>query len=133
MLRNFVLRELSNVTRLCSFVAQNWKAMADRGKFLEVTVREYNEKRSNQQNNRLWALHEKAAEITGASASEMHEIALCKFFGYWEVKIGGIIRQIPIERSSTKDKKRFAKFMEATEAFYISEIGISTGSPENAG
>lgn len=89
-----------------------------------LTVKPYVAKRSSSQNARLWLLHQKAAEMTGMSADEMHEIALCRFFGYEEKTIGGIIRQIPNERSSGQDKKRFNEFMEATEAFYISELGV---------
>lgn len=89
-----------------------------------VKVEPWHEKRSTTQNARLWALHQKAAAHTGMSADDMHEIALCRFFGYEEKTIGGIIRQIPLERSSTKNKKQFGEFMEATEAWYISELGI---------
>jgi hypothetical protein len=91
---------------------------------LRVTVEPYREKRSLTANRRLWALHQLAAQATGNSADDMHEIALCRFYGYEEKKIGGIIRQIPLERSSTKDTKRFAEFMEATESWYIQEFGV---------
>lgn len=91
---------------------------------LKLTVEPFRAKRSLSANARLWLLHQKAAEATGMSADEMHEVALCRFFGYEEKKVGGMVRQIPLERSSTKDTKRFAEFMEATEAFYISELGV---------
>lgn len=91
---------------------------------LKMTVEPYREARSLSANRRLWALHQLAAEATGNSADDMHEIALCRFYGYEEKTIGGIIRQIPLERSSTKDTKRFAEFMEATEAWYIHEFGV---------
>lgn len=91
---------------------------------LKLTVEPFRARRSNTANRRLWALHQLAAEATGMSAEDMHEIALCRFYGYEEKKVGGIIRQIPIERSSAKDTKAFAEFMEATEAFYITELGV---------
>jgi hypothetical protein len=91
---------------------------------LKLTVEPFRARRSNTANARLWALHQRAADHTGMSAEEMHEIALCRFYGYEEKKIGGIVRQIPIERSSVKDSKAFAQFMEATEAWYITEFGV---------
>lgn len=91
---------------------------------LKLTVEPFRAIRSLSANRRLWLLHQKAAEATGMSADDLHEIALCRFYGYEEKKLGGIVRQIPLERSSTKDTKRFAEFMEATEAFYISELGV---------
>jgi hypothetical protein len=94
---------------------------------LKLTVEPFRARRSNTANARLWALHQKAAEHTGMSADEMHEIALCRFYGYEEKKVGGIIRQIPNERSSVKDVKAFAQFMEATEAWYITEFGVFLG------
>lgn len=94
---------------------------------LKLTVEPFRARRSNTANARLWALHQRAAEHTGMSADEMHEIALCRFYGYEEKKVGGMIRQTPIERSSVQDTKGFARFMEATEAWYITEFGVFLG------
>lgn len=94
---------------------------------LKLTVEPFRARRSNTANARLWALHQRAAEHTGMSAEEMHEIALCRFYGYEEKRVGGMIRQIPLERSSAKDVKAFAQFMEATEAWYITEFGVFLG------
>lgn len=91
---------------------------------LKLTVEPFRARRSNTANARLWALHQRAADFTGMSAEEMHEIALCRFYGYEEKTVGGIVRQIPIERSSVKDTKAFAQFMEATEAWYVTEFGV---------
>lgn len=94
---------------------------------LKLTVEPFRARRSNTANARLWALHQRAAEHTGMSAEEMHEIALCRFYGFEEKRVGGMIRQTPIERSSAKDVKAFAQFMEATEAWYITEFGVFLG------
>lgn len=91
---------------------------------LEVLVRPYIEKRSQSQNARLWVLHQKVAEHLGVSPDDMHEEALCRFFGYEEKKIGPFVRRVPIERSRVQDKKRFREFMDATEHWYIEEFGI---------
>lgn len=96
---------------------------------LSVLITDYRERRTNTQNARLWALHTLAASVVGCSPAEMHEEALCEFFGYHEVEIvsrtGEIhYRRVPRERSSVQDRKRFMEFMEATENWYISTLGV---------
>lgn len=91
---------------------------------LLLTVDDYHERRSATQNARLWLLHQVVADHVGISASEMHEEALCHFFGYHEVTIGAFVRRIPNERSRVQDKLRFREFMDATENWYISEFGV---------
>lgn len=89
-----------------------------------VTVEPYHERRTLEQNARLWLLHTKASQATGYAPEEMHELALCRFFGFQDIELGGIKRQVPLKRSSQRDKKEFAEFMEATESWYISELGV---------
>lgn len=89
-----------------------------------MAVEPYIERRTHEQNARLWLLHSKASEVTGYVPEELHEISLCRFFGFQEIKLGGITRQIPLKRSSMRNKKEFGEFMEATEAWYVSELGV---------
>lgn len=92
---------------------------------MEVIVRPYVEKRTLEQNARLWLLHTKAAEYVGCSAEDMHEDMLCKVYGYTEVRMpSGDQKRIPLKRSSARNRKEFAAFMEQVEAFYISELGV---------
>lgn len=102
----------------------------------EVSVSRWHPKRSVTANRRLWALHQLAAEHTGYSAEEMHEHALCKHFGFNERQVTDLftgeitVKRIPLKRSSALDTKEFAKFMEATESWYISEWGIFLGNSD---
>jgi hypothetical protein len=95
-----------------------------------VTVEDYHPQRSNSQNRRLWKLHSLAAEVTGYSAEEMHEHSLCKHFGFAEKEVTDLftgeitIKRIPNKRSSVRDTKEFSAYMEATEAWYISEFNV---------
>jgi len=89
-----------------------------------MTVEPWYSKRSNAQNARLWLLHTKASEVTGYAPTEMHELMLCRYFGFQDVEFGGVKRQVPLKRSSQRDKKEFSAFMESVESFYISELGI---------
>lgn len=88
------------------------------------------EQRSISANARLWLLHTAASDYTGYTKDEMHEHALCKHFGYVEKQVkdlftGEILtKRVPLKRSSTRDKKEFAQFMEATEIFYGTELGV---------
>lgn len=94
----------------------------------EVTIKRWHAKRSIEANRRLWALHQLAAEHVGCTAEAMHEDMLCQIYGCTEVKLpSGYIERIPLERSSSKNKKEFAQFMEKVEAFYISELGVFLG------
>lgn len=87
-------------------------------------------KRSTSANARLWALHTLAAEHTGYSPEEMHEFALCRHFGFTEHDVidfftGEVVKKrIPLERSSTKDTKKFAAFMESTESWYGNDFAV---------
>jgi hypothetical protein len=95
-----------------------------------VTVEDWHPKRSNVANARLWALHTLAANHTGYSPEDMHEFCLCKHFGFQEKEVtdpltGEItVKRIPNKRSSARNTKEFAEFMEASEAWYISEFGV---------
>jgi hypothetical protein len=92
---------------------------------VEVIVRPYIEKRSLEQNARLWMLHSRAAEFVGCTAEDMHEEMLCKVYGYSEVRLpSGYMKRIPLKRSSARNRKEFHTFMEQVEAFYISELGV---------
>lgn len=80
------------------------------------------------QNSRLFALHSMVAKETGNTVEDMHEEALCRHFGYTEVKMPtGWTKRIPLKRSSAREVKEFAEFMEATEAWYASDFGCWLG------
>jgi hypothetical protein len=118
--RRFVLRSAFIRTGLVAFLNK-----LDLGTAFEVIVRPYVERRTNDQNARLWLLHTKAAEFVGCSAEDMHEEMLCKVYGYSEVRMpSGYMKRIPLKRSSQRNRKEFAQFMEQVEEFYISELGV---------
>lgn len=90
---------------------------------IAVKVEDYRHRRTVTQNARLWALHTKASEVTGYSPDEMHEFALMRYFGSEEIEVGGVRMMRPLKRSSSRNTKEFAAFMEATEAWYGTEFG----------
>jgi NinB protein len=118
--RRFVLHNDFIRTNLVSFLQ---KMSLDTT--MEVIVRPFIEKRSLEQNARLWLLHTKAADFVGVTAEDMHEEMLCKVYGYSEVRMpSGYMKRVPLKRSSARNRKEFAQFMEQVEAFYISELGV---------
>lgn len=92
----------------------------------DIQVKEYEPKRSDEANRRLWALHSLAAQHTGHASDELHELMKWKFLPRTTVKIAGQETEVPA-RSSRLTKKQFAAFMEQVEAFYISQLGIFLG------
>jgi len=119
MSRTFLLAEASQVERLAAFLKRQLTEHP-----LSVAVDKWRERRSTSQNARLWLLHTKASEVTGYAPEEMHELALCRHFGSEEFAVGGVRHRRPLKRSSTQDTKEFAAFMEATEAWYVAELGV---------
>lgn len=95
---------------------------------VKLTVEPFIARRTNSQNARLWLLHGKVAEHIGTSAADIHEDMLCEHYGYTEVKLpSGAIKREPLKRSSPRNVKEFAKFMEFCENFYICNFGIWLG------
>ena len=81
-------------------------------------------------NRRLWKLHTKASEVCGYSPEECHEEMLCAHYGFKEVErknpwTGEMERKKePLQRSSTRNTKEFAAFMDFCENFYGSTLGV---------
>lgn len=97
----------------------------------DVRIERHEERRSVAQNSRHWALCAKVGAHLGYTAADVHEFALCRYFGAVEQKIGGIVRQVPVKRSSKRNKKEFHDFEEATEAWAIEEWGIFLGDDDS--
>jgi hypothetical protein len=91
----------------------------------EITLRPYVPKRTSPQNARHWALLTEAAKHIGCSAEDLHEDLLCQHYGFEEIQLpsGRIVRK-PLKRSSARNVKEFALFMEFCEAFLATELGV---------
>lgn len=102
----------------------------------DVTIAEHVDRRSNEQNKRLWALHTLASEVTGYTPEEMHDIALCQHYGFSEREAKnpytGEIEMLktPLKRSSMRDKKEFRKFLDFVEDFYVANLGVFLGQDD---
>jgi hypothetical protein len=121
MMRSFVIEDADQRARLHQFIdGRELPFMADIG-----PVRK---QRTLGQNSRLWKLHGMVAKETGNTAEDMHEEALCRHFGYTELKMPtGWIKRVPLKRSSPRETVEFSEFMESTEAWYATEFGCWLG------
>lgn len=106
--------------------ARRIEALPLNGQVWDVRIAQWEPRRSVEANRRLWALHQAAAQVTGHSIDEMHEFCKLKFLPRSTVKVKGEIIEVP-GRSSKLTSKEFRDFMDAVEAFYISELGVLLG------
>ena len=125
MIRVFVLSTDHNARSLWLFLQNNWRAMADDGKPLSVTVQEHKEKRSSDQNRRYWALLNEIAAgawIGGRryGADAWHEFFKAKMIGLEEIPDG---RSVGIS-TTTLSVAEFAEYMTKVEAYAVDEFGI---------
>ena len=125
MLRAFVLRSEQNAQALYAFLKSNWRALADQGKPLAVTVSEHKVKRSGEQNKRYWAiLGEISANawVDGKqfSAEAWAEFYKGKFIGHEETPDG---RTIGIS-TTTLAVHEFGDYMTKIEQHAASELGV---------
>ena len=118
--REWIIEQPDQLQRLAGFLA---RLKTDRP--VRITLDEYVDKRTSDQNARLWKLHTLAANEVGVSAEDMHEEMLCQHYGYTEIRLpSGRIKNVPLKRSSQRNKKEFSLFMEFCEAFYATELGV---------
>ena len=117
--RTWIIETPAQLANLAAYLP---RIVLDRPK--QVVLSDYVPPRSTEQNERLWALHRAAAEVTGHSADEMHEFALMRYFGHKDIQIGDMSRQVPLKRSSARNRKEFAEFMEATGIWYETNFGV---------
>ena len=106
--------------------ARRIEALPLEGQIWDIRIAEWEPRRSVEANKRLWALHQLAAQSTGHSVEEMHEFCKYKFLPHALVKVGAQTSEVSTS-SAALHTKEFREFMDAVEAFYISELGLLLG------
>lgn len=129
MNKTITLRGESNAQQLWAFLKQNWRAMADAGKPLAVSITEAKSKRSTSQNARYWALVTEIADqawIDGKQFSKeaWHELLARQFGVCKEVTLP--TGEIVLVRESTGDMdvQTFGAYMTKIEVFAAQELGL---------
>jgi hypothetical protein len=123
--RTFVLRTEGNAASLYAFLKQNWRAMADAGKPLGVTVTEHKERRSLDQNKRYWALLTTISEQVWIEGRKYdpevwHEHMRDSFAPKEERPGGGLIAM----STARMDVEQFSKYMLDVEINAVTEYGV---------
>jgi hypothetical protein len=121
----FILRSESDAQRLYAALKGNWRAFADRGHPLAVTVAEHKSRRSVEQNRRYWLILNQIAEgawIGGKqfSAEAWHEAFKRRFIGCEETPDGGTVGI----STTTLDVGSFGEYMTKIEAHAATELGV---------
>lgn len=129
MNKTIVLRGDTQAQSLWAFLKQNWRAMADAGKPLAVSITEAKSKRSSDQNRRYWALITEVAEqawVDGKQFSKdaWHELLARKFGVCKEITLPD--GEIVLVRESTGDMDvaTFTAYMTRIEVFAAQELGL---------
>ena len=121
--RQFQVHNEQQRERLCTFLSrQEPPFLVELGPLMK--------QRTLTQNGRWWLLLGRAAEVSGHSSEELHDICLCRHFGYTEKEVKDLLtgeitlRRVPNKRSSTRDTKEFAEFMTSSEAWLGDQLGV---------
>jgi hypothetical protein len=132
MQKTITLRNESNAQSLWAFLKQNWRAMADAGHPLAVSITEAKSKRSTEQNRRYWALVTEIADQAWVDGKQFSKDAwhehLAREFGVCkEVTLPS--GEIALVRESTGDMDvaTFSAFMQRVEVYASTELGIELG------
>lgn len=129
MNKTIILRGDVQANSLWSFLKHNWRAMADAGKPLAVSITEAKSKRSTDQNRRYWALVTEIAEqawVDGKQFSKevWHEHLARKFGVCKEITLPD--GEIVLVRESTGDMdvQTFTAYMTRIEVYAAQDLGI---------
>lgn len=104
---------------------------------LQVTIKRWKPKRSNQQNAYLWGavyptiLHEAGLANQGWDADDLHEFFLIDAFGSEVIEGFGRKRQKPLRRSSGLSTTEFMDYIDHIQRF-MAEKGVDIPSPNEA-
>jgi hypothetical protein len=101
----------------------------------ELVVRPYRLKRSNPQNDYMWALYDfiirrGGVEMEGWTTKDLHEYFLQQHFGSRIITFMGDKKRVPLRRSSKLNKQEFTDYLEFILRF-MAERGVYLPSPED--
>jgi hypothetical protein len=101
----------------------------------EFVIRPYRVKRSNPQNDYMWALYDfiirrGGVEMEGWTKDDLHEYFLQQHFGSRIITFMGDKKRVPLRRSSKLNKQEFTDYLEFILRF-MAERGVYLPSPED--
>ena len=124
-MKTFILREDRNAQALWAFLKQNWKALAEAGKPLQIDIGPERTQRSIQANRRYWAILRCISETGWIHGQQFgqdawHEFYKRKFIGCLDLP-GGQVVGISSAKLSIED---FTAYMAQVEAHAATDLGI---------
>jgi len=125
LLRVFVLRQDGHLRNLQGFLGANWKAMAEQGRPLAVSVTEYKAQRTNPQNSLYWARLSEIADTAWVGGRQFDSDVWHEYFGdlFLPKRETPSGKLVPI--STTKlDVGEFTEYLNKIEAYAASELGL---------
>lgn len=129
MNHTITLRDESAAARLWTLLRNNWRAMADAGKPLAVTVAEAKSKRSTSQNARYWARLSEIAEQAWVDGQQFRKEAWHEHFSDLYAPKREITLpsgEIRLVRTSTTDMNtiEFNDYMMRVDLYAAQELGL---------
>lgn len=126
------LRGESNAQQLYAFLKANWRAMADIGKPLAVSITEAKSKRSSQQNRFHFARMGYLAEnawVQGATFSKeaWHEFFADKYAAKKELRLPDGEIKLVRESTTDMDVAEFSAFCTKIDVYCAETLGIDLG------
>lgn len=125
LMRIFVLRDYPHVLSMKAFIENNWKALAEQEKPLQVVVTPYKAKRTLEQNAKLHAVLQEISEKAWVGGRQFTMEAwkaefAKRLIGTEDLPGGG---SVPIS-TTTLDVESCAKFIDQMEAIAATELGV---------
>lgn len=125
----FIIRSPEQVQGLASFVQLNWKAAADAGKPLAVSITENKTKRSIEQNKRLHALLQDISEQAWINGRQFDVDTWREHFNQTYIGVDDVVMPNGTTRrrgisSTTLDVQEFGAYMEKITAYAATELGV---------
>ena len=127
--RTFVLTSDPIAARLYALLKQNWRAMADQGKPLAVTVAPYKARRTVDQNARLHAILTEIAEQAWVNGQQFAMESWKEFFkrrvlGPEEWVLPDGTTQERGRSTATLNTAEMADLQDKIEAYAVTELGV---------
>ena len=131
MQKTIVLRGDLQAQSLWAFLKQNWRAMADAGKPLAVSITEAKSKRSTSQNARYWALVTEIAEQAWVDGKQFgkdawHEHLARRFGVCREITLPDGTNIMVRKSTADMDMQTFAAYLAKIEAYAVRELGVES-------
>lgn len=130
--KTITLRGESNAQQLWSFLKANWRAMADQGKPLAVSITEAKSKRTLSQNNFHWHRMEYLQDNAWVDGRQFHKDGWHEYFADKYAAKREVVMpdgEVKLVRQSTSEMnvEEFSAFCTKIDVYCAQTLGIDLG------